>query len=107
MAENVILSVPDLIKLLLAVIGSFTAVFFALQRYVAGQIKSSTSSVMSKFDRHAGALEGKLDSVVSGLADLKGAFREMNSGHGERLSALQRELERIDRRVTAVERGGP
>lgn len=100
-STSVVLTVPQLLGLLIAVLGSFTGTFFALQRYVGNKLDEG----LDRFDKHAEKLEHKVDRVVQGLGDLKVALEGSSREHSTKLDGLQSRVDRIDSRLSTVERG--
>ena len=98
---HLVLTVPQLITLIIAVLGSFTGIFFALQRYVGSKVDGG----LERFDKHATKLEEKLDKVVEGLGRLNVSMTGLKERHEGRLNALDDRLDRTQRQVDSL-RGG-
>lgn len=108
---NVTLTMVQFVTVLVSVLGAFTGMFWALQRYVAGQIKSVASDVsadvkdaIGRFDHHASKFEVKLDALVHQMSEIGKGLTGVSSEYGARLESLEGWISRVEKRVVASER---
>lgn len=108
---SVEVTVLQIIGALVSMLASFAAMFWALQRYIAGQIKTAADDIsadlghaIDRFEEHAGKLEKKIDRLVMELTNVANKLEGLSGDHGAQLRSLQRDIDRIDRRIAAVER---
>ena len=108
---NVTLTMVQFVTVVVAVFGAFSTMFWALQRYIAGQIKTVATDVSSdvkdaidRFDQHATKFETKLDALVEQMSGIGRVLTGVSSEHGARLESLEGWIARVEKRVVDSER---